>query len=244
MSRRSRSQTRSSRRRAADDCATPTPPELEEAFFAGAAAEDRSVPPSTVSSDADELDEPRRTVRPERRAYLRRIVIGVVGVAALLSTFAVVEIVRMATAKSTTAMATTQLAIDMTVRPSIEPVAAPEPGPVVVAAPEPAPEPAPVVVAAPEPIAAAPEPGATAALDAPARKREAKSLIDLGKMRAAIPAAEAAIDADPGDAESYLLLGAALQEIGQWKRSIEVFSRCVREATRGPRGECRALGGH
>jgi outer membrane biosynthesis protein TonB len=224
------------------------------------------VPPSTVSSDADDLDEPRRTVRPERRAHLRRIVIGVVGVAALLSTFAVAQIVRMATAKSATAMATTQLAIDMTVRPSIEPVEAPEPAPVAVAAPAPTPEPAPVVSAAPAPtpepppvVSAAPEPApvatvapapaaeptpTAAAADAPALKREAKSLIDRGKMRAAIPAAEAAIDADPADAESYLLLGAALQEIGQWKRSIEVFSRCVHEATRGPRGECRALGGH
>jgi tetratricopeptide (TPR) repeat protein len=83
----------------------------------------------------------------------------------------------------------------------------------------------------------------SAAADAPARKREARSLVNQGRMRAAIPAAEAAIEADPTDAESYLLLGAALQEIGQWKRSIEVFSRCAHAATRGPIGECRALGG-
>jgi hypothetical protein len=74
-------------------------------------------------------------------------------------------------------------------------------------------------------------------------KREAQKLMNRGRMRDGIPFARAAIDRDPGDAESYLLLGAALQDTGQWKEAVATFSRCVHEASRGPTGECRALGG-
>jgi len=62
-------------------------------------------------------------------------------------------------------------------------------------------------------------------------------------MRDGVTAARATLDADPSDAETYLLLGAALQELGQWKESKAVFGQCVEQATKGPTGECRALRG-
>jgi cytochrome c-type biogenesis protein CcmH/NrfG len=62
-------------------------------------------------------------------------------------------------------------------------------------------------------------------------------------MRDGVTAARATLDADPSDAETYLLLGAALQELGQWKESKAVFSQCVEQATKGPKNECRALRG-
>ena len=53
----------------------------------------------------------------------------------------------------------------------------------------------------------------------------------------------AAISADPTDALSYLYLGSALQDTGKWKDGIEAYSDCVRNATKGPVYECRAMGG-
>jgi Flp pilus assembly protein TadD len=62
-----------------------------------------------------------------------------------------------------------------------------------------------------------------------------------GQMRDAIAAARDALASDPSDAETYLLLGAALQETGQWRESAAVFTQCVAEAKKGPKNECRAL---
>ena len=71
----------------------------------------------------------------------------------------------------------------------------------------------------------------------------ARRLIEHGRMRAGITAARGAIESDPSDAETYLLLGAALQETGQWKEATATFSKCLERATRGPKLECRALRG-
>jgi Flp pilus assembly protein TadD len=70
-----------------------------------------------------------------------------------------------------------------------------------------------------------------------------RKLIEQGRMRDGITAARATLEADPTDAETYLLLGAALQELGQWKESRAVFGQCVEQATVGPKSECRALRG-
>jgi hypothetical protein len=106
-------------------------------------------------------------------------------------------------------------------------------------------EPPTAASAEPAPSASAAAPGAAVDADELKKmKKEARSLIERGRLKEGIPAAQAAIDADPTDAELYLLLGAALQDTGHWKDSIAVFSRCVHEATHGPKSECRALGGH
>ena len=77
--------------------------------------------------------------------------------------------------------------------------------------------------------------------DAAKAKNAARQLVRLGKMREAAVEARAALAVDPTDGETYLLLGAALQESGQWKEANGVFSECAKTATQGPRNECRAL---
>jgi len=93
----------------------------------------------------------------------------------------------------------------------------------------------------PAPVAAAADPAAPApSTDPKADKRAAQKAIDRGDNKGAIEAGERAIAADP-DAETYLIVGAAYQQIGQNGKAHKVFSECVSKATHGPRGECAAL---
>ncbi len=80
--------------------------------------------------------------------------------------------------------------------------------------------------------------------DAAALKKETLSLLNRGLNKDAIAKGREAIAADPSDAEPYLYLGSALQTLGKWPDAIEVYSECVRKASRGPVHECRAMGGH
>ena len=75
-------------------------------------------------------------------------------------------------------------------------------------------------------------------------KKEIESLLNRGKNKEGIAKAQEAIAADPSDAKTYVLLGAALQDIGKYKDAIEAFSECVRHATKGPVYQCRQFGGH
>jgi hypothetical protein len=77
-----------------------------------------------------------------------------------------------------------------------------------------------------------------------ALKKEALTLLNRGKRKEAIEKAKEAIAADGTDAETYLYLGSALQDSGKWKEGIEAYCECVRNATKGPVNECRAMGGH
>ncbi|WP_437741998.1 hypothetical protein WMF39_41485 [Sorangium sp. So ce1504] len=88
--------------------------------------------------------------------------------------------------------------------------------------------------------AAAPAAGA---VDAGKLKKEALSFLNRGRYKDAIEASRAAIAADPSDALPYLYLGSALQDTGKWKDGIAAYSDCVRNATKGPVHECRAMGG-
>jgi cytochrome c-type biogenesis protein CcmH/NrfG len=80
--------------------------------------------------------------------------------------------------------------------------------------------------------------------DAEALRKETESLLNRGKRKEAIEKAREAIAADPSHAMPYLFLGSALQDSGKWKDGIEAYSECVRNATKGPVNECRAMGGH
>ncbi len=82
------------------------------------------------------------------------------------------------------------------------------------------------------------------AADAAALKKETLSLLNRGKTKDAIAKARESIAADPTDATSYLYLGSALQDSGKWKDGIEAYCECVRNSTKGPVNECRAMGGH
>ncbi|WP_437277366.1 hypothetical protein WME90_39955 [Sorangium sp. So ce375] len=79
--------------------------------------------------------------------------------------------------------------------------------------------------------------------DAGKLKKEALSFLNRGRYKDAIEASRAAIAVDPTDALPYLYLGSALQDTGKWKDGLAAYSDCVRNATKGPIHECRAMGG-
>ncbi|WP_437621136.1 hypothetical protein [Sorangium sp. So ce1151] len=79
--------------------------------------------------------------------------------------------------------------------------------------------------------------------DASKLKKEALSFLNRGRYKDAIEVSRAAIAADPTDALPYLYLGSALQDTGKWKDGLAAYSECVRNATKGPVNECRAMGG-
>jgi len=158
---------------------------------------------------------------------------------------------------SPTAAATTALAAS--VSPVVAPLAAP---PVAAPAPTPAPaaEPSPALAAAPTSLAPAKSVASVGAKTAPANsppplttstkgsaksaseEREvARKALEHGRLRDAAAAAERAAALDPGDAEAWLILGAARQELGQGAAAHAAFKSCVQSGKRGPVGECRAM---
>jgi tetratricopeptide (TPR) repeat protein len=88
-----------------------------------------------------------------------------------------------------------------------------------------------------------PEPAAEPVADLAATRKQVLKLLNQGKFKDALPLAQAAVAADPSDADLYLYEGTALEELGRRKEAIESYSRCVHQATKGPVQECRALGG-
>jgi Flp pilus assembly protein TadD len=173
--------------------------------------------------DLDWANRPRE-LTPEqalRRARLRKIVAGIVAVVGVIGALAVLRLIR--------------------TRP--EPVAAAgsilSAQPVIASVGGSTHEPASAEVAAAQGPAVEPDP----AVDARALKRQAKTAVREGRFKEGLALGQKAVDADPSDAESYLLVGASLQEIGQWQRAAAVFSECANKASRGPVSECRALGG-
>ena len=195
-----------------------------------------------------------------RRARLRRVVAGVVAFAGVI-TLAVVG-------KTLAASKTPATSVPM--KPPVVQEAKVEekpevkaPPPVEVKAP-PAPEKSAEAVAVPAPTTSAsaevakvePDPKAevkpvedpkkveAGGGDAKALTKEAESFLNRGNRKEAMAKAREAITADPSQALPYLLLGSALQDSGKWKDGIEAYSECVRNATKGPVGDCRQMGGH
>jgi Flp pilus assembly protein TadD len=220
-----------------------------------AAAHFFSAPPVTYDEelaaivDAEPLAR-RRSVNPERRRRLGRVVASAV---ALSCAICVAAGVRVATVRA----ATTRVAPASEVAYAAAPPAPTE----VAAASSPAPQPDP----APESPPAAEPPQATEAVAAvapaasavetdvekapveldPAAARDAKRAsqraLDRGDAKTSIEAGERAVDLDPTDAEAWLILGAAYQTRGTYPEARRCFASCVRLAKRGPRGECAAL---
>jgi hypothetical protein len=231
----------------------------ENAFFAH--ADETSVPPAALDLHEPDMAprEPRRPMTPElaaRRARLRRVVAGIVGAAAFMSTLVAARFL-MGPRRPALA-ADTAVNVPYRILPSIElPAAAAADPATESAAPATAPEPPPVREPSPAPAASEavapspplqPERDAVGAATNPetepdlaTEKKTARAMIQRGKLKEGIAAAEQAIEHAPEDAEIYLLLGAALQDSGRWMEASSVFARCTREAKKGPVGDCRAL---
>ncbi len=178
-------------------------------------------------------------VDPARRRALRRYVATALAVASVIG---VAAIVRGAVAYTTRETAAPPRASLRSVAPPVE-----EPRPVL-----PPPSPPPVAQPAPPPAEALPPP-ATASTAAPAAppeqdpvaaresKKIAQRALDRGKTSEAVEAGERSVALDPTDGDAWLILGAAYQARGAASEARRCFSSCVRQGTRGARGECAAL---
>jgi type IV secretory pathway VirB10-like protein len=200
-----------------------------------------------------------------RRARLRRVVAGVVAFAGVI-TLAVVGKTLAAGKQPATSMPMKPTVVqEARVEPKPEEKAAPPPvktaeaAPVAVVAPTAS---ADVAKVEPDPKADAkaaedakkaaedakkaeePKKAEASGGDVKALTKEAESFLNRGNRKDAMVKAREAIAADPNEAMAYLLLGSALQDSGKWKDGIEAYSECVRNATKGPVNECRAMGGH
>jgi hypothetical protein len=69
-------------------------------------------------------------------------------------------------------------------------------------------------------------------------RREARLLLEKGNSDEGVNVARRAIQADPNDAEGYILLAAGLQDLGRWQESRDVFAKCVQESNRKANAEC------
>jgi hypothetical protein len=72
-------------------------------------------------------------------------------------------------------------------------------------------------------------------------KRLAQRELEKGHTDKAIEAGERSVALDATDAEAWLILGAGYDQGKAYGEARRCFSACVRQATRGPRGECAAL---
>jgi outer membrane biosynthesis protein TonB len=120
-----------------------------------------------------------------------------------------------------------------------------------VAAAEPKKDEPPVAAAEPKkdepPVAAAePRKDEPVAADKPARtaaqeKAAAQAALDRNAVGPAIAAAKRSVELDPSDAEAWLILGAGYQMQGNASAARAAFSSCVKQATKGPKGECQQM---
>jgi hypothetical protein len=226
----------------------------------------QSLAPYEITYE-DEAEYAPRAVSPERRArlqrYVKATVVGCVGLCAVaivrVGVSHVIAAREEALAPSPPATMTVAVTVMADDEPAI-PVAAsgsvPQPPALIPAAPLAPIAPAASIAAparttAPSPVAAAapiaPAPVARAATPfAPARsplqeREAARAALEHGKAKDAVASAARATAGDPGDAEGWLILGSAQQELGHAAAARDAFLSCVKSAKRGPVGECAAM---
>lgn len=92
------------------------------------------------------------------------------------------------------------------------------------------------------PVTTAPSATKVARAGTPLQEREtARQALERGKAKEAAAAAARATAGDPGDAEAWLILGAANQELGRADAARDAFHSCVKSAKHGPVRECAAM---
>jgi cytochrome c-type biogenesis protein CcmH/NrfG len=104
---------------------------------------------------------------------------------------------------------------------------------------------------APQPVAAAPVPEEVAAppvadpappaKSAKEEKEDARRSLERGKLKDSVEAGERSVALDATDAEAWLILGSAEQELGHGKSAREAFLQCTKEAKTGPVRECSLM---
>jgi tetratricopeptide (TPR) repeat protein len=71
-----------------------------------------------------------------------------------------------------------------------------------------------------------------------ALRKEARAMLEAGRIDDGVATARRAIEANPNDAENYILLAAGLQDQGKWNEAKQIFGKCVRQSTRAEKSEC------
>jgi tetratricopeptide (TPR) repeat protein len=79
------------------------------------------------------------------------------------------------------------------------------------------------------------------AIDAKEAKEASQQALELGKVALATSLGERSVALDPTDADSWLILGAAYLQGGDYKNARRCFSSCVKQATGGASRECAAM---
>ena len=77
-----------------------------------------------------------------------------------------------------------------------------------------------------------------AAIDA---RDSSQQALEQGKVVVAIELGEHAVELDPADADSWLILGAAYMQRADNKNARRCFASCVKQATVGAKKECAAM---
>jgi hypothetical protein len=113
-----------------------------------------------------------------------------------------------------------------------------KPPPIAVASPPP---PEAKAAPTPEPSTTTPAPAPTVTKTAVEEREEARVLLEKKKAVEALPLALHAVEQDPSDAQTWLVLGAAHQDLGHGVDARDTFLQCTKKATTGPIHECRAL---
>ncbi len=228
--------------------------DIADKFFDSAPQLTTPEPPVMAPEPAPRLVAIDSAAVRARRRYLMRYVAGAVTVAGVIGLAAIIRVTMARDASAAdTPRPTSAIAASL---PAVAPESAPasnaadpvlpQPDPVVAAEPPAAPvppaDPADQAVAAdpppPAPAAEVAPPGTQAAGDA---KKEALRALDRGRLAEAVEAGEQSVALDPGDADAWLVLGAAYQKQGHYVEARRCFTTCAAQAQRGPRGECRAL---
>jgi hypothetical protein len=199
------------------------------------------LPPEPVAERAPV----RRIGDAARRRDLARYVTGAVALCFLIC---VAAAVRAGTVRADTYATLPAPAMQVAARPAApapqavnEPEAVQTPPEVAPQAVEPPPAAESAGEPSPEHAANGVEGASAQPADARAAKRTAQRAIDRGDAVGAIDAAQQSLELDDSDAETWLILGAAQLQRGAQRDARESFASCVRKATHGDKGECRAL---
>jgi len=71
-----------------------------------------------------------------------------------------------------------------------------------------------------------------------ALRKEARAMLEAGRIDEGVATARLAIEANPGDSENYILLAAGLQDQGKWDEARQIFGKCMKQSSRAERSEC------
>lgn len=77
--------------------------------------------------------------------------------------------------------------------------------------------------------------------EASKERNHAKNALESGRLKEAVTAGERSVSLDPTDADAWLYLGAAYQELGDQGNANRCYRACLAQGTHGNKGECSMM---